>query len=108
MTREIASWFLITLMIILFSSNLANAQEAQQVKTKGTIGFTGVYEPIGKPDPTPPESIARPAITEVDKPGGTLPQTNYLRHYLLIWLGVCLINAVFVFMEKIEKIRFKK
>ncbi|MDF2536392.1 MAG: hypothetical protein K0R18_2554, partial [Bacillales bacterium] len=75
MFKKIKIWSIATLMIATFSSNIAVAQEVQQVETNGTIGFTGVYEPIGTPDPAPPETIVRPPITEVAKPDGTLPQT---------------------------------
>lgn len=69
------------------------------METEGSIGFTGVYEPIGTPNPIPPESIVRPPITEVAKPGGTFPQTNQLNHSWLIWLGIFLISVVFLFWK---------
>ena len=71
------------------------AVEVPQVETNGTIGFTGVYEPIGTPDPTPPESIVKPPITEVAKPGGTLPKTNEAVASWLKWLGVLLLSFAF-------------
>ena len=48
-----------------------------KLKQTGLLGFTGVYEPIGTPDPAPPETIVRPPITEVAKPEGSLPQNQY-------------------------------
>lgn len=92
-----------TLMIVIFSSNMAVAQEVQQVETAGTIGFTGVYEPIGTPDPTPPESIVRPPITEVAKPGGILPQTNDNGSSRLLWLGILIISFVFLLWKRKNK-----
>ncbi|MGG5325856.1 hypothetical protein IGJ83_003437 [Enterococcus pernyi] len=103
MFEKIKGWFIATLLIAVFSSNIAVAQEVQQVETNGTIGFTGVYEPIGTPDPTPPESIVRPPITEVAKPGGTLPQTNEIVNSWLIWLGGLLISFVFLLWKRSRK-----
>ncbi|MBO1123622.1 LPXTG cell wall anchor domain-containing protein [Enterococcus casseliflavus] len=103
MSKKKKRWFIATLIIAIFSSNSAVAQEVQQVETKGTIGFTGVYEPIGTPDPTPPESIVRPPITEVAKPGGTLPQTNEIVNSWLIWLGALLVSSVFLLWKRKNK-----
>ena len=103
MFEKIKGWFIATLIIAAFSSNIAVAQEVQQVETNGTIGFTGVYEPIGTPDPTPPESIVRPPIIEVAKPGGTLPQTNESVHSWLIWLGGLLISFAFLLWKRNRK-----
>ena len=103
MFEKIKGWFIATLIIAAFSSNIAVAQEVQQVETNGTIGFTGVYEPIGTPDPTPSESIVRPPITEVAKPGGTLPQTNESVNSWLIWLGGLLISFVFLLWKRNRK-----
>ncbi|MGJ0741601.1 LPXTG cell wall anchor domain-containing protein [Enterococcus casseliflavus] len=100
MLKNLKGWVLATLMIAVLSSRMSVAQEVQQVETNGTIGFTGVYEPIGTPDPTPPESIERPPITEVAKPGGTLPQTNENVNSWLIWLGVLLISFVFLLWKQ--------
>ncbi|MFR0814109.1 MAG: LPXTG cell wall anchor domain-containing protein [Enterococcus casseliflavus] len=103
MFKKIKGWLIATLMIASFSSNTAVAQEVQQVETNGTISFTGVYEPIGTPDPTPPESIVRPPITEVAKPGGTLPQTNETVNSWLIWIGGLLISFVFLLWKRKNK-----
>lgn len=103
MFKNIKIRFIATLMIAVFSSNIAVAQEVQQVETNGTIGFTGVYEPIGTPDPTPPESIVRPPITEVAKPGGTLPQTNEVVNSWLIWLGGLLISFILLLWKRNRK-----
>lgn len=103
MAKRIKEWIIAILIIAAFSSNIAVAQEVQQVETNGTISFTGVYEPIGTPDPTPPESIVRPPITEVAKPGGTLPQTNETVNSWLIWLGFLLISVVFLLRKRKNK-----
>ncbi|WP_301359584.1 LPXTG cell wall anchor domain-containing protein [Enterococcus spodopteracolus] len=103
MSRKLIKWFIAALLIVTFSSSSAVAQEAQQVETNGTIGFTGVYEPIGTPDPTPPESIVRPPITEVAKPGGTLPKTNDNGSSRLLWLGILIISFVFLLWKRKNK-----
>lgn len=103
MSKNRKGWLVAILMIVVFSFNIAVAQEVQEVETKGTIGFTGVYEPIGTPDPTPPESIVKPPINEVAKPGGTLPQTNEIVNLWLIWLGGLLISFVFLLWKRKRK-----
>lgn len=71
-----------------------NGTTVQSVETEGSIGFTGVYEPIGTPDPKPPEHIVKPPATGTTKPGGSLPQTNSETHSWLMWLGVLLVGFV--------------
>lgn len=102
MFKKLSEWIVFTLIVVIFSSNIAVAAEVQRVETTGTIGFTGIYEPIGTPDPKPPESIVRPPITDVAKPDGRLPQTNVIGDPMLIWLGVLLISTVF-FLGKRQK-----
>ncbi len=80
-----------------------DAKEVQQVETSGAIGFTGIYEPIGTPDPQPPGSIVRPPIADVAKPSGTLPKTNEREHPRLIRLGVLLIGISFLLWERKNK-----
>lgn len=96
MKKKLKCWLVAVLMITVFSSNRAVAQEVQQVETKGTIGFTGVYEPVGTPDPVPPETIVRPPITELAKHGGLLPQTNETTSYWALWLGIAILSFVFL------------
>lgn len=93
----------VAIAIFIFPFTMVSATEVQQVETTGTIGFTGVYEPIGTPDPTPPESIVRPPITEVAKPDGTLPQTNELSHPGFIWLGILILSMVFLLWIRRKK-----
>lgn len=100
-------WFVLTILLVLFPFTLVNATEVQQVETTGSIGFTGVYEPIGTPDPTPPGSGELPPITDVAKPGGSLPQTNDLSASWLSWVGVFLLSLVFLIWKR-EKNQQKK
>lgn len=90
------------IILVFFPRTMINATEVQQVETNGTIGFTGVYEPIGTPDPTPPESMVRPPIAEVTKPGGTLPQTNENASSWLQGLGILSVSFVFLLWKRKE------
>lgn len=78
---------LFILLGVFFIPSQGHATQVQQVETEGTIGFTGVYDPIGSPEPSPPESIARPPGGGHTKPSGRLPKTNAHYQYWLIWLG---------------------
>lgn len=94
---------LVALLVSLFpffSPREVDAAQVQEVETKGQIGFTGHYEPIGTPDPAPPESIVRPPVTEIAKPGGNLPQTNDANQSWLIWLGSLLLGHVFLVWKR--------
>lgn len=84
---------IIGVLLVLQFPTLVNGSQVQSVDTEGSIGFTGVYEPIGTPDPKPPEYIVKPPAP--NKPGGSLPQTNIETHSWLIWLGLLLVGVVF-------------
>lgn len=103
MIKKKKRWVVVALLLVFISFNPAEATEIQQVETNGSIGFTGVYEPIGTPDPVPPESIVRPPITEVAKLGGTLPQTNEYEHSGLIYLGIFITSFVFLLWKRKNK-----
>ena len=102
-TKIRKGWLIVPLISVVFSSSVAIAQDVRQVETNGTIGFTGVYEPIGTPDPAPPETIVRPPITEVAKPEGSLPQTNTVTNHWLIYLGITLLSFVFFIWKRNKK-----
>lgn len=89
--------------VAFFPFIVAYTAEISQVETNGTIGFTGVYEPIGTPDPTPPGSEELPPITDVAKPEGSLPQTNEIMNSWSIWLGGLLISFVFLLWKRNRK-----
>ncbi|WP_429972404.1 LPXTG cell wall anchor domain-containing protein [Enterococcus sp. AZ015] len=88
------------IILIFFPCIMINATEVQKVETNGTVGFTGVYEPIGTPDPTPPGSMVRPPITEGAKPGGILPQTNDNVSSWLQSLGSLSVSFVFLLWKR--------
>ncbi|MEB8401536.1 LPXTG cell wall anchor domain-containing protein [Enterococcus casseliflavus] len=101
---------LVLLAMLLFqflATTNVTAVEIKSTETNGSIEFSGVYEPIGKPDPTPPESMVIPPIIEVAKPDGMLPQTNDLTHSFLTWFGVIII-AICWKRKKYQKYNNKK
>lgn len=79
------SWFMICAWLIVPVDVFAT--ETRIVETEGSVGFTGSYQPIGKPEPNPPESIEQPPISDIAKPGGSLPQTNSTNNPWLIVIG---------------------
>lgn len=99
--KKILLFFILSLF--LMTTYDANAETNQEVKTKGTIGFTGQYEPNGTPDPKPPESIMKPPITEMAKPEGTFPQTNDSVSPKFFWFGTLIISFVFIFWKRNNK-----
>lgn len=91
----------VTLLVLTFLSPLkVEGKEVQEVETKGTIGFSGTYVPIGKPDPQPPEGIESPPVTDQAKPGTSLPQTNDANQSWLVWLGISILSFVFIYGNK--------
>ncbi|WP_144809800.1 LPXTG cell wall anchor domain-containing protein [Enterococcus casseliflavus] len=103
MKRMKTRWLFFALLITILPIESVDAKEVQQVETSGAIGFTGIYEPIGTPDPQPPGSIVRPPVADVAKPSGTLPKTNEREHPRLIRLGVLLIGISFLLWERKNK-----
>ncbi len=85
----------IMLQLLAFSTNKVNAEEAKSVETESSVIFTGVYEPIGQPEPPPPEGsepIEKPPV--VSRPGNRLPQTNDLQNPGYIILGIIFLLIV--------------
>lgn len=91
------------LFIQFLTTTNVKAVEVERTETTGSIGFSGVYQPIGTPDPTPPESIVRPPINDVAKPGERLPQTNEIGHPWFLWLGILIISFVFLLWKRKNK-----
>lgn len=59
MRKKKRNWLFILILVVFYPFTIGETTEVRQVETTGEIGFTGVYEPIGTPDPTPPGSIVR-------------------------------------------------
>lgn len=106
MKRKIGLLFgIIGVLLALQFPTLVNGSQVQSAETEGTIGFTGVYEPIGTPDPKPPEHIVKPPTTGTTKPGGSLPQTNSETNDWLLWLGLLLVSFVFYQKRRRNKLQ---
>ncbi|NBA63724.1 LPXTG cell wall anchor domain-containing protein [Enterococcus mundtii] len=85
-------WLVTSCLLVLFTLDTpycVNASSIQVTETESSIQFTGVYEPMGIPDP-PPSNIVKPAI------GGELPQTNTKIQNHWIWLGWLFIGLVVI------------
>lgn len=92
---------LLTLLFMPIVSVVAT--EVSHVETNGTIGFTGHYEPIGTPDPLPPDRASKPGIIEQAKPSGLLPQTNSTSHSWLTCLGISIISLLLLVWKQKKK-----
>lgn len=106
MKKKVIRCLLLSMSLIVISFNnfhtTAYSQQVQSVETESSIGFTGVYEPIGTPDPAPPENIAKPPNGGGTSPGGSLPQTNEQTSTWVSWLGLSMI-VLFVVLWKRKK-----
>ena len=100
MRKKKRNWLFILMLVVFSPFTIGDATEVRQVETIGEIGFTGVYEPIGTPDPIPPGSIVRPPITDVAKPEGLFPQTNDTGSSWFFWAGMFIISIVFLLWKQ--------
>lgn len=110
MSKKNICFFLIV-FIVQFSIlpfNNAYAKEVRSVETEGKIGFTGVYEPIGTPDPAPPENIVKSPTNEQSKPSGLLPKTNDSHSSFFKGLGLIMISMAIIIWNKKRKNQISK
>jgi LPXTG-motif cell wall-anchored protein len=99
------------LVVSLMMSSQIRASETRTVETKGTIGFTGVYEPVGAPEPVPEvgrvpeEGKDGPQISIVTKQKTKqLPKTNMVKQPSLVILGgFFLVLALLGLMKRQKK-----
>lgn len=106
MKKKHKLWFCTMVVMTMFMTKPMESigSEIQSVETEGSIGFTGTYQPIGMPEPTPPESIEQPPIEDVAKPDINLPQTNSISNGYLIYIGIVLIAlSVLRFKQRKQK-----
>ena len=91
----LALWVACSFPITSFSDELRSTE------TDGTVQFTGVYEPLDPPEPSPPTGpVLRPPQDTV-KPGGELPQTNTVQRFDWVILGgLLLIIALDLYVLK--------
>lgn len=96
--------FFFLLIVTLFTGPIGRAQEVSSIETEGSVSFTGIYEPIGNPDPAPPENDDNPPVVN---PEGSLPQTNDSVQEWIFWLGV-LIIIILYFLRRMKNNNKKK
>lgn len=89
--------FCLSILFLYFCMPLiANGTDVSSVETNGTIGFTGIYEPIGLPEPPPKDSTkpSVPADNSSNNKKNYLPKTNDTFSYALFFMGVILVFLV--------------
>lgn len=95
------------LLIQMYTPLVVHGTEVRSVETEGTIGFTGVYETPGTPEPAPevevkptfPKEIAQ-APSEVTKSEHKrLPQTNESQMNTWKILGILIIVVTLSFWK---------
>ncbi|WP_313537021.1 LPXTG cell wall anchor domain-containing protein [Enterococcus sp.] len=90
--------YLMLALAIVWIPRLANAAQIQSAETESTLSFTGIYVPIGTPNPTPPDGIEKPS-EDKDSITGALPKTNEQRNIALFWFGILLITINITVMK---------
>lgn len=91
---------LVALFLCILSPIDAQGKEVQEVETEGSVQFTGIYEPIGKPEPTPPDGSEKPPSGGVNRPDGSLPKTNMIGETYLYWVGIGILFFVILFWKR--------
>ncbi|MCC4044554.1 LPXTG cell wall anchor domain-containing protein [Enterococcus gallinarum] len=94
---------LLTVFFCLLFSIDAQGKEIQKVETEGSVQFTGIYEPIGTPEPTPPDGSEKPPLGGVNRPDGSLPKTNMIAETYLYWLGISILLFVILLWKRRKK-----
>lgn len=84
---------------LLHSPVHVSGSQVQSTETEGSVHFTGVYEPIGTPNP-PPDCVTKPPT-----PGGSLPQTNTLTQRHWVWLGIIMTGGVVCFVCRKKQLK---
>lgn len=98
----------IYISIFLFqcaTSSIIYATEVRSVKTEGSIGFTGIYETPGLPDPAPEGTVRPDFLHEIVQPPSEvrrvtsrrLPKTNEEQKSIWTIFGFLLVIATLGF-----------
>ena len=109
------------LLIQIYAPLVVYGREVRSVETEGTIGFTGIYETPGTPEPAPEGTIKPVFPKEVAKnPSGfspamsrKLPKTNEQQGSIWTMFGFLIVIATLGFWfwkhkkKKIKKVGFK-
>lgn len=93
------------LLIQVYAPLIVYGTEVRSVETEGTIGFTGVYETPGTPEPAPevevkprfPKEITQSPLEVRKSEHKKLPQTNENHMNILKMLGLLIIVVTFSF-----------
>ncbi|MDB1689571.1 LPXTG cell wall anchor domain-containing protein [Enterococcus casseliflavus] len=107
---KIKLFLLLSFFITLGSTGISEmvyGDQISSVETDGSVVFKGTYIPVGSPDPSPTESIEKPAVSEIAKPGGKLPQTNDASNNSFVGIGLLLIIIVICIIIQRKKQFFK-
>lgn len=101
--------YVMCLVVLLFqcsSSSIIYATEVHSVKTEGSIGFSGSYEPKGIPDPAPYSGTKQDYSIEIASSptaisnGHNLPKTNTAEDNRGFFLGVLLLIIIGFILKK--------
>lgn len=106
--RNTVGRIMVLFTVSIFSVSLVAVSEVQALETTGQVGFTGVYEPIGTPDPAPPDITVKPPTIGNEKPSSLLPQTNDLTESWIGWLGMLIVCVVFILWKRKKRLINKK
>lgn len=93
------------LLIQVYAPLVVYGTEVRSVGTEGTIGFTGVYETPGTPEPAPevevipilPKEIAQSPSEVRKSEHKRLPQTNDRQMSILKMLGILISLGTLIF-----------
>lgn len=99
------------LLFQVFVISEVYSREVSSFETEGSIGFTGVYIPIGLPDPPPDPTIDEPnAPIRIARPDPDIsnnhrnfPKTNANKSHLLFFLGLLLLFILWLYKKKESK-----
>ncbi|MBE6168225.1 MAG: hypothetical protein E7152_01015 [Enterococcus casseliflavus] len=91
-------------LVLLFAFGFTRTSfgdERRSTETEGTVGFTGIYKPVDQPEPSPPTGPVPLPPQDTGKPGGQLPQTNFIQRLDWVILGsLLLITALNIYVVK--------
>ncbi|MGG5337674.1 hypothetical protein IGJ48_000338 [Enterococcus pernyi] len=93
------------LLIYVYAPLVVHGTEIRSVETEGTIGFTGIYEIPGTPDPAPegaikpdlPKEIAQHPSRVNHSIARLLPKTNESQKHIWSTFGLLLVIIVLGF-----------
>ncbi|MGG5313986.1 hypothetical protein IGL76_002657 [Enterococcus sp. DIV2381] len=90
-------------VILIFFTLNAKAVELDVTKTEGTIRFYGIYEPVGKPSPPPPDLTSQKIWNNGPQNRKHLPRTNFFSSYTNFWIGLTLIILGYELLKRRNK-----